>query len=104
MNVSPICMAVSHLRMCMLPSNQAFSRMSGSGGEKPGWQMVCQNSRSLASRCSGALPAMIAVFSAPMEMPAIQFGAMPAASSPSNTPAWYAPSAPPPCSTSAMFS
>src|SRR2546421_4351794 len=42
---------------------------------------------------------MSAALRAPIEMPATQFGAMPSPLSASKTPAWYAPSAPPPCST-----
>jgi hypothetical protein len=34
------------------------------------------------------LPAITAAFSAPIEMPAIQLGLMPASLNPSSTPAW----------------
>jgi len=68
------------------------------------WQMVRQKARRAATRFSGGLPAIRAVFKAPMEMPDKAVGAMPASVKPSNTPAWYAPSAPPPCNTRAMVS
>src|SRR5262245_47333811 len=51
-------------------------------------------------RRSGGLPAMIAPLIAPIEVPMIHSGSMPASCSAWNTPTWYAPSAPPPCSTS----
>jgi hypothetical protein len=47
---------------------------------------------------------MIAALIAPIEMPATQVGRTPASSSAWYTPAWYAPSAPPPCRHSAMRS
>src|SRR5436190_16174627 len=43
---------------------------------------------------------MIAPLSAPIEVPMTQSGSMPASCIAWNTPTWYAPSAPPPCSTS----
>ncbi len=67
--------------------NSANSIAVGSAGKNAGWQIVFQNSRSRSTRCSGALPAISAVFSAPIEMPAIQFSGTPASCSPSNTPA-----------------
>ena len=60
---------------------------SAGGNGNAGRQMVSQNSRSLCTRISGGLPAITAVLSAPIEMPATQFGSMPAAASPSYTPA-----------------
>jgi hypothetical protein len=48
-----------------------------------GWQMVFQKPRNASARFSGALPAMMAAFSAPMEIPEIQFGWIPASSIPS---------------------
>jgi hypothetical protein len=44
--------------------------LPGAGGAV----IVSQNSRSLATRRSGALPAMIAALIAPIEMPATQSG------------------------------
>jgi len=38
--------------------------------------MVSQNSRNFSTRCSGALPAMRAAFTAPIEMPDTQSGWM----------------------------
>src|SRR4029078_11524960 len=62
----------------------------------------CQNSFSRATRWSGALPAINAALIAPIETPATQSSLLSLSSSGSNTPAWYAPRAPPPCSTSAF--
>ena len=42
------------------------------------WDTSSQNWRSRGTRCSGALPAMIAALTAPMEMPASQDGRYPA--------------------------
>ncbi len=68
------CMAVNALRTASVELKNACSMNAGSGGPKAGWQIVSQNSSRRATRCSGALPAMIAVFNAPIEMPATQFG------------------------------
>jgi hypothetical protein len=43
-------------------------------GHSADLQIVSQNSVSFSMRCPGALPAMIAAFKAPIEIPAIQFG------------------------------
>ena len=51
-------------------------------GKKNGCETVSQKSRKASSRFSGALPAISAVLNAPMEMPASQFGAMPASCRP----------------------
>ena len=64
-----------------MPSKRA-SWPSVVEGNTFGREIVSQNSRSAAMRFSGGLPAMIAVLNAPMEMPAIQFGAMPASNRP----------------------
>jgi len=50
-------------------------------------QMNSQNARSRSIRRSGGLPAITAAFRAPIEMPATQFGWIPASASPSYTPA-----------------
>ena len=47
---------------------------------------------------------MMAALMPPIEMPAIQCGCMPDSAKASYTPAWYAPSAPPPCNTEATRS
>jgi hypothetical protein len=44
--------------------------------------MYSQNARSCATRVSGGLPAMTAALSAPIEIPAIQFGWMPPSARP----------------------
>src|SRR2546430_394224 len=63
-----------------------------------------QNSRNRGMRFSGRFPAISAALIAPIDTPVIQFGAMPASCMPSYTPAWYAPSAPPPCSARTVLS
>ncbi|MNN46317.1 hypothetical protein D3C81_1606960 [compost metagenome] len=52
----------------------SVSSSSGRPGSH-GWaQMYSQNARSCVTRVSGGLPAMTAALSAPIEIPAIQFG------------------------------
>jgi hypothetical protein len=50
-----------------------------------GWQIAFQKPRKASMRFSCGLPAMIAVFSAPIETPAIQPGSTFASTSPSTT-------------------
>ena len=59
---------------------------NGAGGS--GTDTRRQNSRSLDTRRSGGLPAIIAALIAPIDTPAIQSGATPAAAKASNAPAW----------------
>ena len=68
----------------------------GSSGANGNDETPSQNSRSRSTRSAGGLPAMSAALIAPIEMPATQSGVWCIAASDSNTPAWYAPSAPPP--------
>ena len=90
--------ALVSLMASRAPSNRCSS--AGSGNDANGNDDTpSQNSRSRSTRRSGTLPAMSAALIAPIEMPAIQCGVCRIAASVSNTPAWYAPSAPPPCST-----
>src|SRR5215470_8723128 len=63
-----------------------------------------QNSRSRSTRFSGALPAINAALIAPIDTPVSQSGARLWSCIPSYTPAWYAPKAPPPCSSSTVCS
>ena len=56
---------------------------SSKGGGGSGTDTRCQNSRSRATRCAGGLPAMSAALIAPMDTPATQSGAAPAAAKPS---------------------
>ena len=77
--MAPIaCVAVKALRTASLELKSACSINAGNGGPNAGWQIVSQNCSSRSTRFSGGLPAMIAVFNAPIEMPASQFGSMPA--------------------------
>ena len=78
-------MPLSHAVGHATASNHGSAGTSGHSGER---QIASQNSRSRSTRRSGALPAMIAAFNAPIEMPASRFGCRPASSSASNTPAW----------------
>ncbi|CFM05464.1 Uncharacterised protein [Burkholderia pseudomallei] len=80
-------LAVKNVRTYSWLLKSAASNIAGSAGKNAGWQIVFQNSRSRSTRRSGGLPAISAVFSAPIEMPAIQFSGMPASCNPSNTPA-----------------
>ena len=69
----------------------AFCRLGGDAGAWAGKgkaETRSQNSRRRSTRRSGGLPAMSAALTAPMEMPATQFGVCRAATSASNTPAW----------------
>ena len=91
--------AIAGSKACSHGSKIAGMALTGEAGSSGGRQIVSQNSRSRSTRVSRGLPATIAAFSAPIEMPATQFGSMPACARPSITPPWYAPSAPPPCST-----
>ncbi len=52
-----------------------------SGGSKSRLETRSQKARSLSTRFSGGLPAMIAELTAPIEMPATHAGARPAAAS-----------------------
>src|ERR1700687_5280896 len=63
-----------------------------------------QNSRRRSTRRLGGLPAISAALIAPIDTPAIQSGASPTSARPAYTPAWYAPSAPPPCNTRTVWS
>ena len=66
----------------MLDHLRAMSRKPNAAGtQAPTWPimsggrlMACQNPRSASTRPSGALPAMIAVFRAPIEMPDTHVG------------------------------
>jgi len=52
-------------------------RLRGSG-TMAGLEIVSQNACSCSTRRSGGLPAISAALMAPIDMPAIQFGRMPA--------------------------
>lgn len=75
----------------MLDHLRAMSKKPNvAGTQAPTWPirsggrlMVFQNPRSASTRSSGALPAMIAVFKAPIEMPDTQVGWIPAWARPS---------------------
>jgi hypothetical protein len=56
--------------------------VNGVAGRMGGWQMVSQKRRNWSTRLLGGLPAMMAAFSAPMEMPATQLGCSSASASP----------------------
>ena len=61
--------------------------MPWSGPQSGGEAMASQKSRSAAQRSPGALPAMRAALIAPIEVPAIQLGAISCSVSASNAPA-----------------
>lgn len=79
--------AVSIERVASDAPNSICSNVTGSAGVNPGLQMVSQNARNRGTRMDGSFPAMMAVLSAPIEMPATQLSGMRASCSPSSTPA-----------------
>jgi hypothetical protein len=73
---------------CSHGSSTDGAAFSGEAGSTGGRQIVSQNARSRSTRRAGGLPAQTAAFSAPIEMPATQFGSTPASARASTTPPW----------------